>query len=95
MTKAIQTAVKLLESLPENTQESLVEELRRLALEAQDDAQWNAALANNNGLTDAAQQARDRPMSRPPTSLKQYRSILPDRASTEPASMPGDAPERT
>ncbi len=58
MTKAIETAVKLLESLPEITQESLVEELRRLALEAQDEAQWDAALANNKGLKAAAQQAR-------------------------------------
>jgi len=58
MTKAIETAVKLLESLPEITQESLVEELRRLALDAQDKAQWDAALANNKGLKAAAQQAR-------------------------------------
>jgi hypothetical protein len=47
MTNAIETAVKLLESLPETTQESLVEELRRLALEAQDEAQWDPALGNN------------------------------------------------
>ncbi len=58
MTKAIETAVKLLESLPEITQESLVEELRRLALEAQDEAQWDTALANSKGLKAAAQQAR-------------------------------------
>jgi len=58
MTKAIETAVKLLESLPETTQENLVQELRRLALEAQDDAQWDAALSQNKGLKAAAQQAR-------------------------------------
>ena len=58
MTKAIETAVKLLESLPETTQDSLVEELRRLALEAQDDARWDTVLANNKVLKAAAQQAR-------------------------------------
>lgn len=58
MTKAIETAVKLLESLPETTQESLVEELRRLALEAQDEAQWDAALANPKKLEAAAKEAR-------------------------------------
>lgn len=58
MTKAIETAVKLLESLPETTQESLVEELRRLALEAQDEAKWDAILTQGNGLKAAAQQAR-------------------------------------
>ena len=58
MTKAIETAVKLLESLPEITQESLVEELRRLALDSQAEAQWDAALANNQGLKAAAQKAR-------------------------------------
>ncbi|MDA0737630.1 MAG: hypothetical protein O2999_00520 [Nitrospirae bacterium] len=57
MTKAIETAVKLLESLPETTQESLVKELRRLALEAQDEAQWDTALANPKGLEAAAKQA--------------------------------------
>jgi hypothetical protein len=41
MTKAIETAVKILESLPEPTQEHLVEELRQLALEAQDEAEWD------------------------------------------------------
>ncbi len=58
MTKAIETAVKLLESLPEATQESLVEELRRLALKAQNEAQWDGALANSKRLRAEVQQAR-------------------------------------
>ena len=59
MTKAIETAVKLLESLPEATQESLVEELRRLALEAQDEAKWDELLARSSELKAAAQKARE------------------------------------
>lgn len=59
MTKAIETAVKLLETLPESTQETLVEELRRLALDAQDEAKWSALLARTSGgLKAAAQKAR-------------------------------------
>jgi hypothetical protein len=48
MTKAIQTAIKLLENLPEATQETVVEELRRLALEAQDEAKWEKRWAKPN-----------------------------------------------
>ena len=58
MTKAIETAIKLLETLPEPAQEHLVEELRRLALEAQDDEKWNELFARSAGLTAAAQKAR-------------------------------------
>ena len=38
MTKGIETAVKILESSPEPTQKKPAEELRRLALKAQDEA---------------------------------------------------------
>ena len=58
MTKAIETAVKLLETLPESTQEHLVEELRHLALGAQDEAKWDELFARNGGLKAAAQTAR-------------------------------------
>lgn len=59
MTNAIETAIKLLETLPEPTQEALVEELRRLALEAQDEAKWDALLARTGGgLKAAAQKVR-------------------------------------
>jgi len=58
MTKAIQTAIKLLETLPETTQEHLVDELRRLALEAQDESQWDASFAHDDKLKAAAQTVR-------------------------------------
>ena len=58
MTKAIETAVKILESLPEPTQENLVEELRRLALEAQDEAEWDKNFTRNSGLKTAARKVR-------------------------------------
>ena len=58
MTKAIETAIKLLEALPEPAQEHLVEELRRLALEAQDAMKWSELLARSHQLTAAARKAR-------------------------------------
>ncbi len=57
-TKAIETAVKLLETLPESTQEHLVDELRYLALGAQDEAKWDELFARNTGLKAAARKAR-------------------------------------
>ena len=57
-TKAIETAIKLLETLPESTQQQLVDELRRLALEAQDEAKWDQLFSGTNGLKAAAQKAR-------------------------------------
>jgi hypothetical protein len=60
MTKAIETAIKLLETLPEPTQEHLVEELRRLAVEAQDEAKWDQQFAQRSaGLKAAARKARE------------------------------------
>jgi hypothetical protein len=58
MTKAIETAVKILESLPESTQENLVEELHRMALEAQDEVQWDLKFSETTGLRAFAQKAR-------------------------------------
>ena len=58
MTKAIETAIKLLETFPEPAQEHLVEELRRLALEAQDDAKWDELFARTGKLKVAAREAR-------------------------------------
>ncbi len=57
-TKAIETAIKLLENLPEPTQEQLVDELRRLALEAQDEAKWDELFARGSRLKAVAQKAR-------------------------------------
>jgi hypothetical protein len=58
MTKAIETAIKLLETLPEAAQEHLVEELRRLALETQDDAKWDELFSRPGKLKTAAKTAR-------------------------------------
>ena len=57
-TKAIETAIKLLETLPEPTQEQLVDELRRLALEAQDEAKWDELFARSGRLKAVAQKAQ-------------------------------------
>ena len=57
-TKAIETAIKLLENLPEPTQEQLVDELRRLALEAQDEAKWDEMFARSGRLKAVGQKAR-------------------------------------
>ena len=57
MTKAIETAIRLLETLPESTQEHLVENLRRLAFEAQDEAQWDKLFARSSGMKAAAREA--------------------------------------
>lgn len=57
MTNAIETAIRLLETLPESTQEHLVEKLRRLAFEAQDEAHWDKLFAHGEGLKAAARKA--------------------------------------
>jgi hypothetical protein len=57
MTKAIETAIRLLETLPELTQEHLGEKLRRLAFEAQDEAHWDMLFAHGEGLKAAARKA--------------------------------------
>jgi hypothetical protein len=58
MSKATETAVKLLESLPEETQDTLIEALRQLVQEAQDETQWNQRFKNRDGLIAAARKAR-------------------------------------
>ena len=58
MSKATETAVKLLESLPEETQDTIIEALRQLVHEAQDEAQWNQQFQNREGLMAAARKAR-------------------------------------
>ena len=57
-TKAIETAIKLLEALPETTQEHLVDKLRRLALDAHDEARWDKRFSESDRLRAAAQVAR-------------------------------------
>ncbi len=58
MSKATETALKLLESLPEEAQEYIVEELRQLVQEAQDEARWNDLFKRNKGLSEAAVKAQ-------------------------------------
>ena len=58
MSKATATAIKLLESLPEETQETLVEALRQLVQDAQDETKWNQLFKNRDGLIAAAGKAR-------------------------------------
>ncbi len=58
MSKATETALKLLESLPEEAQEYIVEELRQLVQGAQDEARWNDLFKRNKGLSEAAAKAQ-------------------------------------
>ena len=41
MTKSAQTAVKMLETLPDNLQSFIVEKLREIIEEVRDDARWD------------------------------------------------------
>lgn len=58
MSRTTATAVKLLESLPEKHQERVVEALRRLVQEAQDEARWDELFKRKKGLRAAARKAR-------------------------------------
>lgn len=59
MGKAVETAVKMLECLPEGAQERVVEALRDLVAEAQDEAQWNELFERKKeGLVAAARKVR-------------------------------------
>lgn len=59
MSKATETAVKMIESLPEAVQERVVEELRALVEDARDEAKWDILLERKkDGLVVAARKAR-------------------------------------
>jgi hypothetical protein len=59
MSKATETAVKMIESLPEAVQERVVEELRDLVEDARDEAKWDILLERKkDGLVVAARKAR-------------------------------------
>jgi hypothetical protein len=58
MTKATETALRLLESLPEEAQEKVVAELRQLVQEAQDEFRWAQLFSRNSKLREAARRAR-------------------------------------
>ncbi len=58
MSKATETAVKLLESLPEEAQDKVVAELRQFVQEAQDELRWDELFSQGDKLAEAARKAR-------------------------------------
>ena len=59
MSKATETAIKMLESLSEAAQDKVVEELRDLVEDARDEAKWNALFERKKpGLVAMARKAR-------------------------------------
>lgn len=60
MTRATATAIKMIESLPEETQEYLVEKMRALIEEFQEDRKWKKLFGNKKGtLKKMARKARE------------------------------------
>jgi hypothetical protein len=58
MSKTIETAMKLIESLPEHEQARVVKALRHLVQDVQDEARWDQLFNRDTTLTAAARQAR-------------------------------------
>jgi hypothetical protein len=59
MSKATETVVKMIESLPEKVQERVVEELQALVEEARDDERWDGLFERKKSrLVAAARKAR-------------------------------------
>lgn len=59
MSKATETAVRMIESLPEAAQERVVDALRELVENARDEAEWDELIdAKKEGLRAAARKAR-------------------------------------
>jgi hypothetical protein len=59
MSKATETATKMIESLPEAAQERVVEELRTLVEDARDEAKWDELIERKkDGLVATARKAR-------------------------------------
>jgi hypothetical protein len=58
MNKTIETAMKLIEALPEHEQVRVVEALRHLVQDAQDEARWDELFGRNRKLAAAARQAK-------------------------------------
>ena len=59
MSRATETAVKMIESLPEKAQERVVEELRNLVEEARDEERWDDLFEQKKqSLVAAARKAR-------------------------------------
>jgi hypothetical protein len=59
MSKATETATKMIESLPESVQDRVVEELRILVEDVREEAKWDALIeSKKGGLVAAARKAR-------------------------------------
>jgi hypothetical protein len=59
MSKATETATKMIESLPESVQDRVVEELRLLVEDVREEAKWDALIeSKKSGLVAAARKAR-------------------------------------
>ena len=59
MSKATETAAKMIESLPDAVQERVVDELRALVENARDEAKWDDLIERKkDGLIAAARKAR-------------------------------------
>lgn len=59
MSKATETAAKMIESLPEGVQERVIDELRALVEDARDEAKWDDLIERKkDGLVAAARKAR-------------------------------------
>ncbi len=59
MNKAVETAIKMLDTLPEDAQDRVVEALAILVEEARDEAEWNDLFTRKaEGLAAAARLAR-------------------------------------
>jgi len=59
MSKATETAAKMIESLPEAVQERVVDDLRVLVEDARNEANWDGLITRRkNGLVTAARKAR-------------------------------------
>ncbi len=60
MSKATESVVKMIESLPESAQERVVEELRNLVEDARDESRWDELFERKKaGLAAAARKARN------------------------------------
>jgi DNA phosphorothioation-dependent restriction protein DptG len=60
MSKATETAVRMIESLPESAQEKVVEELRALVEDVREEANWDELIERKkNSLVAAARKARE------------------------------------
>ena len=59
MSRATETATKMIESLPESVQDRVVEELRILVENVREEAKWDALIESKKGrLVAAARKAR-------------------------------------